>query len=111
MSVPFSYFRSDLGLGLGLGLQGMPISLGFWEWGCLYHCDIATLQTKRTGAEMRRALFSGIVTGAALVVTVPEVFANISRAQFPLIYSGEFQSWELIQSGYLCTAEESESPT
>ena len=20
--------------GLGLGLQGMPVSLGFWEWGC-----------------------------------------------------------------------------
>ena len=89
----------------------MPISLGFWEWGCLYHCDIATLQTKRTGAETRRAIASGIVTGVAPVVTVPEVFANVSRAQFPRFYSGEFQSWELIQSGYLYTAEESESPT
>ena len=85
----------------------MPISQGFWEWGCLYHCDIATLQTKRTGAETRRAIASGI----AQVVTVPEVFANVSRAQFPRFYSGEFQSWELIQSGYLYTAEESESPT
>ena len=89
----------------------MSISLGFWEWGCLYHCDIATLQTKRTGAETRRAIASGIVTGVAPVVTVPEVFANVSRAQFPHFYSGEFQSWELIQSGYLYTAEESESPT
>ena len=60
---------------------------------------------------MRRAMLSGIVTGAAPVVTVPEVFANVSRAQFPRFYSGEFQSWELIQSGYLCTAEESGSPT
>ena len=59
---------------------------------------------------MRRAMFSGIVTGAAPVVTVPEVFANLNRAQFPLFYSGEFQSWDLIQSSYLCTAEESESP-
>ena len=29
MGIPFSY-----GLGLGIGLQRMPISLGFWEWGC-----------------------------------------------------------------------------
>ena len=42
---------------------------------------------------MRRAMLSGIVTGAAPVVTVPEVFANVSRAQFPRFYSGEFQSW------------------
>ena len=38
MGIPFSYYLSDLGWG-GLGLklkfiQGMPTSLGFWEWGC-----------------------------------------------------------------------------
>ena len=60
---------------------------------------------------MRRAMFSGIVTEAAPVVTVPEVFTNVSRVHFPRFYSGEFQSWELIQSDYLCTAEESENPT
>ena len=29
------------GLEFGLGWPGMPMSLGFWEWGCpyAYHCD------------------------------------------------------------------------
>ena len=36
-----------------------------------------------TGAEMRPAIVSGIVTGNALsLVTVPEVFANVSSIQF-----------------------------
>ena len=48
-----------------------------------------TLETKRTRAEMRRAIVSGIVTGDAPVsywsvfpVTVPRVIAKVNSAQF-----------------------------
>ena len=28
------HFQKPSDMGIGLGLQGMPISLGSWEWGC-----------------------------------------------------------------------------
>ena len=39
---------------------------------------------------MRRAIVSGIVIGS--LITVLEVFANVSRAQFPRFYSGELRA-------------------
>ena len=42
---------------------------------------------KGTGAEMRPAIFSGIVTGNVpfflSLITVPEVFAKVNSAQIP----------------------------
>ena len=48
------------GLGPGLGLQGMPISLGFWEWGCPKRGDahITVTAMKKSGASFLR-LFKG----------------------------------------------------
>ena len=59
-----------------------------------YKHQFPTLEhEKRTGAEMRRAIVSGIVPGDALVsywpkffslslVTIPEVFAKVNSSQF-----------------------------
>ena len=38
---------------------------------------------KGTGAEIRPAIVSGIVTDDAAVVTIPEVFAKVNSVQFP----------------------------
>ena len=43
MGIPSSYYLRVRVRFTGLGLQEMPISLGFWEWGCPYHCDSALL--------------------------------------------------------------------
>lgn len=50
---------------------------------------------KETGAEMRFAIVSGIVTEEAPVsywpfFLVPEVFAKVNSSQFPLFYSGKY---------------------
>ena len=52
--IPFPYHLSDvLGLGLRLGLQGMPISLGFWQWGCRKREDAHITVTAVTVIETR----------------------------------------------------------
>ena len=33
------------GLWIGLGIQGMPVSLGFWEWGCTKRGDTYITET------------------------------------------------------------------
>ena len=37
-------------------------------------------------SKMHVAIFSGIVTGDAMLVTVPEVIAKVKSAQFPLVF-------------------------
>ena len=39
MGIPLSYYLGELGFGLRLGLQGMPILVEFWEWGCPKRVD------------------------------------------------------------------------
>ena len=37
-------------------------------------------------SKMHVAIFSGMVTGDATLVTVPEVIAKVNSAQFPLVF-------------------------
>ena len=43
--------------------KGMPISLGFWEWGCPYDFNNTTSQTRRNWVELTFAKTYGTVTG------------------------------------------------
>ena len=40
-------------MGSWVGLQGMHMSLGFWEWGCLYHCDSGKGKDLGTSAQRK----------------------------------------------------------
>ena len=54
---------------------------------CCGDNQYATLQTRRRlDSKMRPAILSGITTGDATLVTVPEVIAKVNSAQFPLVF-------------------------
>jgi len=55
--------QNPIYMGIAFNLNPMPISLGFWEWGCPYHCNNATSETRSNWVELTVAKTSGTVTG------------------------------------------------
>ena len=54
-----------------LGSQGMPISLGFWEWGCPYHCDrVLPLSEGNALGKRLYSFFLPLLSRASILVIV-----------------------------------------
>ena len=53
----------------------MPISLGFWEWGCPYHCNTAThsalevVEKKRLDLDDKKLQQKSVITTMNIVLT------------------------------------------
>ena len=54
-----------------------------WTGAVVFLSNRLFTNEKGTGAEIRPAIVSGIVTDDAAVVTIPEVFAKVNSVQFP----------------------------